>query len=189
MCDGKALGADVEHWSSFTDAARQQGGPFSRIPTRSGIYVLRVTKTGTTDLALVKERFASSPFMKARIQMDKSSGAMFEALRLGDDRAWSVANFYQARLARIDRIPLRKGALTCPIIYIGRANSLQRRLNELAFEGHTANAPFWALLMSGWEFEVGIKTLRKKAEVAEEARLKQLYRDAHGSALPPLVHR
>ncbi len=189
MCDGRDLSAAVDHWIPLKDAAQHEGGPFSSIPVSSGIYVLRVSKVGTTDLNRVKEKFSSSPFMKIRDQMDASSGMMFAKLGLGEGQGWTLSEFYRRRLERVDRIAINRGTLTCPIIYIGKANNLQRRLNELAFDGHTVNAPFWALLMSGWEFEVGFKKMRKKAETAEEARLKGIYRTLHRNDLPPLVQR
>ncbi|HYO68270.1 MAG TPA: GIY-YIG nuclease family protein [Archangium sp.] len=189
MCDGRALSAAVDHWIPIKDAAQDEAGPFSGIPASSGVYVLRVSKVGTTDLDRVKEKFSSSRFMKIRDRMDDSSGAMFTELGLGEGQGWTLSDFYRRRLARVDRIAIKRGTLTCPIIYIGKANSLQRRLNELAFDGHTINAPFWALLMSGWEFEVGCKKTRKKAETSEEARLKSIYRDLHGNGFPPLVQR
>lgn len=189
MCNGRDLSAAVTHWVPLKNAAQHEGGPFSGIPANSGVYVLRVSKVGTTDLTRVKEKFSSSPFMKIRDHMDASSGAMFAELGLGEGQGWALSQFYRRRLERVDRIAIKQGALTCPIIYIGKANDLQRRLHELAFDGHTVNAPFWALLMSGWEFEVGFKKMRKKAETAEEARLKRIYRDLHRNALPPLVQR
>jgi len=189
MCNGQAISVAVDTWIPLKDAAQHAGGPFSGIPTSSGVYVLRVSKVGTTDIDRVKKKFSSSPFMKIRDRMDASSGAMFAELGLGEDQGWALSDFYRRRLERVDRIAIKQGILTCPIIYIGRANSLQRRLNELAFDGHTINAPFWALLMSGWELEVGFKKMRKKAETAEEARLKGIYRKLHSNDLPPLVKR
>lgn len=189
MCDGRPLSTAIEHWIPIKDAAQHERGPFSSIPASSGVYMLRVSKVGTTDLDRVKKKFSSSPFMKIRDRMDASSGAMFAELGLGEGQGWALSDFYQRRLERVNRIAIKQGILTCPIIYIGKANSLQRRLNELAFDGHTINAPFWALLMSGWEFEVGFKKMRKKAETAEEARLKGIYRDLHRNDLPPLVQR
>ncbi|AGC48053.1 hypothetical protein MYSTI_06780 [Myxococcus stipitatus DSM 14675] len=171
------------------DAAQGGGGAFANILADSGVYVLRVRKEGTTDLEHVKKTFTSSPFMKLQGKVDASSGAMFAELGLGEGQNWAFAEYYLQRLERLDRLSIQQGRLTCPIIYIGRANNLQRRLNELAFYGHTINAPFWALLMSGWELEVGIKTMEEKTETAEEARLKELYRELHDDALPPFVHR
>lgn len=189
MCNGNAFLKEIERWLPFAESARHESGPFFDAPTRSGVYVLRVARVGTPDLKRVQQTFAESTFMKASERLDNASAALFSQLRFGEDRGWKLAEYYRSRLERVGRIDMKRGVPSCPLVYIGKANNLQRRLRELAFEGHTANAPFWALLMSGWEFEVGIRKSRKKAETAEEARLKQLYRDLHGGNLPPLVQR
>jgi|SRR6218665_391035 len=189
MCNGKILSAEFNHWIPFTDAVQHENGPFSEVPTGSGVYTLRVSKIGTPDLTRVKSDFLDSAFMKARSRMDKVSGELFAELGLGKEQAWTDTDYYVRRLARVDRIAMNRRGIACPIVYIGRANNLWRRMKELAFGGHTANAPFWALLMSGWKFDLGFHKARPKAEVHVEAHLKELFRELHEDNLPPLVER
>lgn len=188
MCNGKMLSEEVGSWLPWADVAQEEES-FSRIPERSGVYVLRTSQAGISDMTEVKRRFMNSPFMKSQARTDAASDAFFAHVGLGEGRGWTLASLYSQRLERLDRIELKAGKPTCPIIYIGRANDLRRRMRELAFGGHTANSPFWALLLAGWEFDVGFQLMRKKAETAEEARLKSVFARSHTAKLPPLVQR
>ncbi|XXF78889.1 hypothetical protein P2318_03780 [Myxococcaceae bacterium GXIMD 01537] len=189
MCNGKIFGKDVTGWVDFAEAARKGKYGFEDVPAEPGVYVLRVSSFGTRDLNHIQQAFESSPFIKAAQALDLESEKLFKGLEFGEGWGWTDASYWQERLSRLSRIPMEEGKLQCPLLYIGKASSLWRRMTELAIRGHTANAPFWALLMAGWKIEVGFRVTSKQGEAAEEDRLKAVFGERHGGLLPPLVHR
>lgn len=189
MCSGNLFNNDIKVWRDFREAAASGEHGFEEAPTRAGVYVLRVRSTTSTDLVKIIRAFDSSRFMQKATALDEETERFFGALGFGVGWGWKYAELSRERLERVSRIPMKGGELMCPIIYVGKANSLWRRMTELAMGGHTANAPVWALLMAGWQIDVGFATTRKKAETAEERRLKDIYREHHKNVLPPFVQR
>jgi hypothetical protein len=78
------------------------------------------------------------------------------------------------------------GLLACPVLYIGRSKTMNRRVRELLYLAHPANHPLWALLYSGWKLELAFRDADDPGK--EENRLKSAYKKAHGR-LAPLMER
>ncbi|MFY0567818.1 hypothetical protein ACN28E_28865 [Archangium lansingense] len=189
MCDSKKISAEISDWFSFTSVAQIGKKGFGPVPAEPGVYVLRVAAIGAVDPTLIKETYLKSDFMQVRTKLDKESEAFFKNLGLGEGWGTRIESYSRQRLERLTRLELNNGVLGCPVIYIGKANSLRRRMEELACAGHTANDPVWALLLSNWQLEIGIRTVSRGLEKSEEERLKDIYRTYHGGRLPALVDR
>jgi hypothetical protein len=135
-------------------------------PHEKGVYVIRVRERGTDPNEILA---ALAPHIRTL--------------------HWKMAgDFLKNRIGRIRRIDSR-----CPIIYIGSAgtgtrsrHTLAGRYQDLA-RRHTARYPVFALLLSGWELDVGWKVTDRPKET--EAFLKAEYRQRQKGRLPALVVR
>jgi hypothetical protein len=189
MCDGKQfIGRSWMRHAFATEAQSGRDG-FDRVTSSPGVYILRATQPGLTDIEKIKRLYLSSPFMQAVASADKASEAMFAKFGWGTGWGWTEKVGACERLKRLNRISFRRTSLACRVLYIGKANNLQRRMRELAYYGHTINHAFWALNVAGWRFEVALKPTSADRETQEEARLKDLFKRAHDGHLPALVER
>ena len=151
--------------------------------------MLRVTAAPNTDVSRIEQEYVSSDFFAALSKSDVASEKFFAELGFGDDWGYFNRAYALKRLGRLKRLQIAGDRLVCPVIYIGCANNLRRRMVELAWHGHTANHPVWALLYAKWEFEVGLMATEQGTQQPTERQLKELYMRHHADRLPALVDR
>gem|GEM_PF-3482997 len=190
MCDGEEFSAQFESWLSFSAAAnivnRNRG--FAGMPSGAGVYCLRVREAPTLDLEGIEHEYRNSSIFLALKRLDGGSETLLRDAGLGAGWGWDYSGFASGRASRVRQIRLDPaGRLSCPIVYFGKSNSLRRRMRELVTMGHTVNHALWALMVSGWRFDLGWKGHGRETE--EEERLKDIYRGSHGQRLAPLMYR
>ena len=190
MCTGAAFRPKFE-WGSLPTLAKADFKP--DVPKAPGVYCLWVQEAGNTDISRIIEGYKATEFMEAIKALDKVSRQFFREASLAENYGWATFNSMIGidaaikRVSRLRQIQIAGAKVVCPILYLGSANNLRRRLDELAFGGHTANHAVWPLLLFGWRLEVGWSETTDYKD--EENSLKDLYKDRHSSSLPPLVDR
>lgn len=189
MCDGHVLAQYFTSWVDLKEAANRTDRGFGALAAASGVYCLRARRAPVTNVAALVSEYQKSPIFTALRCLDSSSGVFFNNIGLGLGWEWGYSNHANERLARLEQIRTDEGGcLLCPILYVGCSKSLYRRLHELLWLRHTINHPLWALLHSGWEFDLGY-ALGDGRHLVEEARIKAAYRARHGGQLPALMAR
>ena len=189
MCDGN-LFHEIPHWLPFIDHAWDD---FSDVPTSGGVYVVRVSRVGDTDLGDMVRNYRHSPLIDALSQLKSASGQLFKATGLADSYDWGRFNdtfgsdIAEGRTNRIMRIPMTGEVLNCPILYIGSSKALRWRLDQMAFGGHTANHCIWPLLMGGWQLEFGYSVGSAPGSMEDTFKFK--YGETHDAPLPPFCDK
>lgn len=151
--------------------------------------MLRVTAAPSTDVSRIEQEYVTSAFFAALSESDVASERFFAELGFGEDWGYFNKKYALKRLMRLKRLQIKGDRLVCPVIYIGCANNLRRRMVELAWHGHTANHPVWALLYAKWELEVGLLATERGMQQQTERQLKGLYMQHHADQLPAFVDR
>lgn len=178
-------------WGPLTKLA--EAGFRPDVPKAPGVYCLWVRQPEDTDMRRLIKHYKKTDVFKAIEALCTASEQLFRSARLAKNYGWKDYNSMigidtvLARLDRLTRVQVSGAAVACPTLYLGSANDLRRRLDELAFGGHTANHAVWALLVHGWELDIGWKPAGDYR--VEERTLKTQYKSRHGGLLPPLVDR
>ncbi len=153
MCDGGQFFPDSP-WELFAPLAKAR---FPGVRSEPGVYGLRVKAPGEVNLEEVIARYKWTRFFTAMKELEISSGELFKDTGLADNYHWKKfsatigSEKAEARFDRIRKIKIHDRELPCRVPYIGSSSDLRRRFNELAYGGHTANHPIWALLLAKWE--------------------------------------
>jgi len=171
-------------WGLLTSLAWDD---FGGVSTEPGVYCLRLVWDKGRNLGTTISGYKRTALLKAIKRKDEESHRLFRQVGLAREWGWDEYGQAIDRVDRLRRIEVTNGTLSCPILYFGSTNSLHRRLDELAFGGHTVNHAVWALLLGGWQLYAGWK--EAQAYQAEEQRLKTMYMERHASNLPPLMDR
>jgi hypothetical protein len=186
-CNCQVSRLEFTGWQPLEDAANVGSWGFGNVTSDPGVYCVRAAHCGETDPDKIIKAYRSSQLYSAFQAMADSSERFFKLCGLGPEWGWKwYTSYADKRLERIRLIDYdQRGGLTCPILYIGCSKSLQGRMRQLMDLEHTVNHPLWALLFSGWRLELAVRVANGHKE--EEARLKQLYCEAHNERLPPLM--
>lgn len=175
-------------WKSFQEAAGAGENGFDKIPHQPGVYCLRVAAVGEKDPERIISRFLKSPMYEAFLAMADRSEKFF--LKCGFRKGWGW-NAYQSgptkELAGVRALSISEGKIDCPVLYIGRSSSLNRRMSNLMEWAHPFNHPLWALLYSGWQIHLAVRSVDDYG--GEEKRLKEQYRAGHKQELPLFMKR
>lgn len=183
MCNDDSL-IRLFEWRPLEDVARN----FAPVPKKAGVYCIKVHQEGDNEGLNVIARFMRTSYYHALKQLDETTKQLFTEMALPADWIEKPSNSgHKHALDRLMRLEsVRKGD-QCRILYIGSSNNLERRLDQLVYGGHTANAPIWALMLDKWRLDWGwyLNNSYKK----EESRLAVIYRNEHSRSLPPLMER
>ena len=171
-------------WSLLSEQAKAGFRSIANVP---GVYAVRVSSIGETDIDRVEASYLQSRFIKSIQERDAASLELFRYTSLAQDWGWNEYEVACNRIKRIHRIEFISSGLACPVLYLGSSNNLRRRLDELAYGGHTANHAIWALMYGKWQLEIGWMGAPLYRD--GEAAYKKVYIQWHDGKLPPLVER
>ena len=184
MCKDTTLLISLFDWHGLRDVARD----FSLAPKKAGVYSVKVRQEGDNEGLNIIAKFMRTPYYKALKQLDEATKQLFTEMVLPS--AWvdkTTNSMHKQALGRLMRLESIGKSGQCPIVYIGSSNNLRRRLDELAYGGHTANAPIWALMLDNWQLDWG--WYENVSYKQEEERLKGIFRNEHDGTLPLLMER